>query len=110
MTSNNSRLTTAAHLAFLLLFLGISVVHALCIAYAYHYFGDLNAAMSTYAPWQHSGHFLFGDNMFLFEVITYAVLAANLNMGNFHRILRQQEIDAVRLRETLTELRPRSAS
>jgi sensor histidine kinase YesM len=80
-------------------------VHALCIAYAYHYFGDVSAAMSTYAPWQHSGHFLFGDNMFLFEVIAYSVLAANLNMGNFHQMLRQQELDAIRLRETLTELR-----
>jgi two-component system, LytTR family, sensor kinase len=61
--------------------------------------------MSTYEPWQHSGHFLFGDNMFLFEVITYSVLAANLNMGNFHQLMRQQEIDAARLRETLTELK-----
>jgi len=88
-----------------LAFLAISVVHALGIAYGYYYFGDMDAAMSTYEPWQHSGHFLFGDNMFLFEVITYAVLAANLNMGNFHQILRQQETDAARLRETLTELK-----
>ena len=91
--------------ANVLAFLAISVVHALGIAYCYYYFGDMNAAMSTYEPWQHSGHFLFGDNMFLFEVITYAVLAANLNMGNFHQILRQQELDAARLRETLTELK-----
>jgi sensor histidine kinase YesM len=91
--------------ANVLLFLAISIVHALGIAYGYHYFGDLSAAMSTYAPWQHSGHFLFGDNMFLFEVISYAVLAANLNMGNFHQILQQQELDAIRLRQTLTELR-----
>lgn len=91
--------------ANLLTFLPISVLHALAIAYYYVYSGDINGAMSTYEPWQHSGHFLFGDNMFLFEVITYAVLAANLNMGNYHRILRQQELDAIRLRETLTELR-----
>jgi two-component system, LytTR family, sensor kinase len=91
--------------ANVLTFLPISIVHALGIAYCYYYFGDVSAAMSTYEPWQHSGHFLFGDNMFLFEVITYSVLAANLNMGNFHQMLRQQEIDAARLRETLTELK-----
>jgi LytS/YehU family sensor histidine kinase len=91
--------------ANVLVFLVISVVHALGIAYGYHYFGDVNAAMSTYQPWQHSGHFLFGDNMFLFEVIVYSVLAANLNMGNFHHMLRQQEIDAARLRQTLAELK-----
>lgn len=91
--------------ANVLTFLAISAVHALGIAYGYHYFGDVSAAMSTYQPWQHSGHFLFGDNLFLFEVIVYSVLAANLNMGNFHQMLRQQEIDAARLRETLTELK-----
>lgn len=91
--------------ANVLTFLAISGVHALGIAYGYHYFGDVNAAMSTYQPWQHSGHFLFGDNLFLFEVIVYSVLAANLNMGNFHQVLRQKEIDAGRLRETLTELK-----
>ena len=91
--------------ANVLTFLAISVVHALGIAYGYYYFGDVSAAMSTYEPWQHSGHFLFGDNMFLFEVIAYAVLAANLHMGNFHQLMRQQETDAVRLRETLTALK-----
>jgi two-component system LytT family sensor kinase len=91
--------------ANVLLFLAMSVVHAIAIAYCYAYFGDINGVMSTYEPWQHSGHFLFGDNMFLFEAISYAVLAANLNMGNFHQLLRQQEVDAIRLRETLTELR-----
>jgi signal transduction histidine kinase len=91
--------------ANILTFLAISAVHALGIAYGYYYFGDVNAAMSTYEPWQHSGHFLFGDNLFLFEVIVYSVLASNLNMGNFHQMMRQQEIDAARLRETLAELK-----
>jgi two-component system LytT family sensor kinase len=91
--------------ANVLAFLAISVVHGLGVGYFYYYFGDMSAAMATYQPWQHSGHFLFGDNMFLFDTITYAVLAANLNMGNFHQIVRRQELDAIRLRETLTELR-----
>ena len=91
--------------ANVLAFLALAMAHSLAVAYVYHYFGDINGAMATYAPWQHSGHFLFGDNMFLFEIITYAVLAANLNMGNFHQIVRRQELDAISLRETLAELR-----
>jgi two-component system, LytTR family, sensor kinase len=91
--------------ANILLFLAIAMVHSLGIAYFYHYFGDVTGPMATYEPWQHSGHFLFGDNLFLFEVIAYAVLAANLNMGNFHQIVQRQELDAARLRETLAELR-----
>lgn len=91
--------------ANILLFMGIIMVHSLAIAYRYHYFGDPTGPMANYAPWQHSGHFLFGDNLFLFEIITYSVLAANLNMGNFHQIVRQQELDAAHLRQTLAELR-----
>ena len=91
--------------ANVLLFFGISLAHALGLAFYYHYLGEPSAVMATYAPWQHSGHFLFGDNLFLFEIIVYSVLAANLNMGNFHQIVRQQELDAIRLRETLAELR-----
>jgi two-component system LytT family sensor kinase len=91
--------------ANILLFLAIAMAHSLGIAYFYHYFGDVTGPMAAYAPWQHSGHFLFGDNLFLFEVITYSVLAANLNMGNFHQIVQRQELDAARLRETLAELR-----
>jgi two-component system, LytTR family, sensor kinase len=91
--------------ANVLAFLAISVVHSLGVAYAYHYFGEVTSAMAGYEPWQHSGHFLFGSHMFVFEIITYAVLAANLNMNNFHQIVRRQELDAMRLRETLTALR-----
>jgi hypothetical protein len=89
----------------MLALLVIAVLHGLGAAYYYYYFGDLTREMATYAPWQHSGHFLFGDNMLLFDIIVYAVLAASFNLGNFHRLLRRQELDAVRLRETLAELR-----
>ena len=91
--------------ANVLLFLAITVVHSLSVAYFYHYLGAVSPAMATYQPWQHSGHFLFGDHMFVFEIITYSVLAANLNMNNFHQIVRRQELDAISLRETLAELR-----
>jgi two-component sensor histidine kinase len=89
----------------LLALLVMAVLHGLGAGYYYHYFGDMTPEMATYAPWQHAGHYLFGDNMLLFDIILYAVLAASFNLGNFHRLLRRQELDAIRLRETLAELR-----
>jgi LytS/YehU family sensor histidine kinase len=61
--------------------------------------------MATYQPWQHAGHFLFGDDMLLFDMVVYAVFAATLNIRNFHQIVRQQELDASRLNQRLAELR-----
>jgi sensor histidine kinase YesM len=84
--------------------LGIACLHGLGAAYFYSYFDTVSADMKGYAPWQHSGHFLFGSNMLPFDIISYAVLAASLNLGNFHRIVQRQELDAMRLRETLAEL------
>jgi hypothetical protein len=83
----------------------MAVLHGLGVGYYYYYFGDITPEMANYAPWQHSGHFLFGDSILLFDIILYAVLAASFNLGNFHRLLRRQELDAIRLRETLAELR-----
>lgn len=87
------------------LFVALAVAHGLLVGYVYHYFGNVSAEMMTYEPWQHSGHFLFGDAMFLFDAITFAVLAGNLNIGNFHRIVQRQELDAARLSNNLAQLR-----
>jgi LytS/YehU family sensor histidine kinase len=74
-------------------------------SYFYYFFGAMSADMATYEPWQHTGHFLFGDDMFLLDAIAYAVIAADLNIGKFHEIVRQQELDAARLGENLAQLR-----
>ena len=87
------------------LWLTLSLLQGLAAAYFYHYLGNLTPAMATYEPWQHTGHFLFGDDMFLLNTIAYAVLAADLNIGKFHRIVRQKDLDALRLGESLAELR-----
>ncbi len=50
-------------------------------------------------------HFLFGDDMLLLDAIAYSVLAADLNIGKFHEILRQKELDTARLDENLAQLR-----
>jgi two-component system LytT family sensor kinase len=95
-------LPLAAHIGLLLV---LSLVHGLAVAYAYHYGPDVTAEMATYEPWQHSGHFLFGDGMFLFDATFYVVFAASLNIRNFLEIVRQQEIDAIRMNQSLAELR-----
>ncbi len=52
-------------LALLLIALG----HGLAAACFFHYFGSMGAEMASYAPWQHAGHILFGDNLLLFDTI-----------------------------------------
>jgi two-component system, LytTR family, sensor kinase len=91
--------------ANVLLCIAIALVHGLMTSYYYYFFGAMSADMATYAPWQHTGHFLFGDDMFLLDTIAYAVLAADLNIGKFHDIVRQKELDAARLGENLAQLR-----
>lgn len=98
----NWLLPLTAHLGLLVL---ASLCHGLVIGYVYHYSHYLTPYMATFEPWQHSGHFLFGDYMFLFDVVFYSVIAASLNIGNFLQIVRQQELDASRLNQNLAELR-----
>jgi two-component sensor histidine kinase len=94
-----------ALLAHALLLLTIALVHGLGIGILYHYAAAPGTAMADYEPWQHAGHFLFGDDMLLFDMVVYAVFAATLNIGNFLEIVRQQELDASKLNERLAELR-----
>jgi signal transduction histidine kinase len=91
-----------AHLALLLC---LSLAHGLAMGYQYYFSAHLTPYMAGFAPWQHSGHFLFGDDLFLFDVIFYAVFAATFNIRNFQQIVRQQELDASRLNARLSELR-----
>lgn len=94
-----------ALLAHALMLLTVALVHALGIGVLYHYLGAPGTAMAGYEPWQHAGHFLFGDDMLLFDAVVYAVFAATLNIRNFHQIVRQQELDASKLNQRLAELR-----
>ena len=94
-----------ALLAHSLMLIAIAIAHGLGIAFPYHYLDAPGTAMASYQPWQHAGHFLFGDDMLLFDMVVYAVFAATLNIRNFHQIVRQQELDASRLNQRLAELR-----
>jgi hypothetical protein len=94
-----------ALLAHALMLLSIALVHGLGIGILYHYAEAPGTVMATYQPWQHAGHFLFGDDMLLFDMLAYAWLAATLNIRNFFEIVRQQELDASKLNQRLAELR-----
>jgi signal transduction histidine kinase len=95
----------AALLAHALMLIAIALTHGLGIAIPYHYFDAPGTPMATFAPWQHAGHFLFGDDMLLFDMVVYAIFATTLNIRNFHQIVRQQELDASKLNQRLAELR-----
>jgi two-component system, LytTR family, sensor kinase len=94
-----------ALLAHSLMLVAIALAHGIGIAIPYHYLDAPGTPMATYQPWQHAGHFLFGDDMLLFDMVVYAVFAATLNIRNFHQIVRQQELDASKLNQRLAELR-----
>ncbi len=88
----------ALHMVFLLL---LSINSALVISFHYHFFEDMAPGMETYQPWQHVGHFLFGDGVFLFHTIIYTVLVANLNIRNFAQRANDEALYASQLQSRL---------
>jgi two-component system, LytTR family, sensor kinase len=91
---------------------GIMVLMALAHGYAaalfYYNGGDVTPDMHGYAAWQHTGHFLFQDDMFLIDAFIYTVLAASQNTGSFYRLLRQRDLDAARMEAQVAESRLRA--
>jgi two-component system LytT family sensor kinase len=87
--------------AFFLLCL--SIFAGLIISLHYHFFEDMAPGMEMYKPWQHIGHFLFGDNLFLFNTIIYTILVTNLNIKHFSQIAHQKALIASQLNNQLIE-------
>lgn len=87
------------------LFLVLTIAHGLVVAYVYANSDSINDYMAAFYPWQHSGHFLFGDYMLLFDVVIYSILAASMNIRGFFDELSRRDIDAARLSRKLTESR-----
>jgi len=83
--------------------LGLSLVTGLLISFHYHFFEQMSTGMETYKPWQHTGHFLFGDNLFLFNTIIYTVLVTNVNIKSFAHIAQQKALIASQLNNQLIE-------
>jgi two-component system LytT family sensor kinase len=85
--------------SFFLVLLSISTT--LLISLHYHYLEELSAYMATYQPWQHAGHFLFGDRIFLFNTVIYTAFIASLNIKNFSHIAQQKALEASQLNSQL---------
>ena len=88
------------HALFLLI---LSLVTGLVISFHYHFFENMSSGMETYQPWQHIGHFLFGDNLFLFNTIIYTILVTNVNIKNFAQIADKEALIASQLNNQLVE-------
>jgi LytS/YehU family sensor histidine kinase len=88
------------HACFLLL---LSIIAGLSISLHYHFFEDMTPSMANYKPWQHTGHFLFGDNLFLFNTIIYTILVTNFNIKSFAKIAQQKAVIASQLNNQLIE-------
>lgn len=88
-----------------LLFLLLSLLHVAVISFHYHYFGDVHDAMQKYQPWQHIGHFLFGDELFLFNLIIYTMFIASFNLRSFYTLAQKRELESAQLNEQLSRAR-----
>jgi len=87
--------------AFILVCLTLSAY--LLMSLHYHYFEDMAPGMEAYKPWQHTGHFLFGDNVFLFNTIIYTILVTNINIKHFSQLAQQKAVIASQLNHQLIE-------
>lgn len=87
------------------IFFTLTLIHALALSYEYHYFADMDPEMRTYKPWQHMGHFLFGDSVILFDLIIYTLLIANINLRHFYFIAQAKDVEANELSYQLTRTR-----
>ncbi len=87
----------------MLLLLALSLLAVSVLSFHYHFREEMNEVMKTYQPWQHIGHFLFGDSLFLYNAIIYTVFIASFNIRNFHQLAQQRELDSVRLNSQLQE-------
>jgi len=83
--------------------LALSFIAGLMISLHYHFFEDMAPGMEAFKPWQHIGHFLFGDNLFLFNTIIYTILVTNFNIKNFSKIAQQKALIASQLNNQLIE-------
>ena len=91
-------------------FLILSLAHNALLAYHYHFFTEMRSDMLGYAPWQHIGHFMFGDNVFWIDVTIYTLMTFTLHSSIYHKQLLLQhertfELDNALNHATLNVLR-----
>jgi sensor histidine kinase YesM len=92
-------------LKHLALFLMLAFLHGYQSALLYYHIGLIEPDMVEYAAWQHTGHFLFQDGMFLIDAFIYTSLVAGLNLSRYYQLTQQQAVDAAKLHAQLYEVR-----
>ena len=85
------------------LLLGLSLIAGSALSFHYHFREEMNEVMKTYEPWQHIGHFLFGDSLFLYNAVIYTVFIAGFNIQNFYQLAVQRERDSAALTTQLKD-------
>jgi len=88
------------HSVFLL---SLSIIAGLAISLHYHFFEEMPVNMQGYQPWQHIGHFLFGDGVFLFNIIIYTLLVTQQNIKHFAQKADQEALAVSQLNARLIE-------
>ncbi|MFT7559189.1 MAG: two-component system LytT family sensor kinase [Flavobacteriales bacterium] len=83
--------------------MALSLIHMTFVSYHYHFFETMSPVMATYLPWQHVGHFLFGDSLFLYNTLIYTLLVASFNLKSFYALAQQRGVEAEALSHKLTE-------
>ncbi|MEX2964327.1 sensor histidine kinase [Microbulbifer sp. TYP-18] len=83
--------------------MSLSLLQTSVISYHYHFFETMSESMVGYQPWQHIGHFLFGDYLFLFHFIIYTIFVASQNLSNFYNFAEEKELESEILRRQLAE-------
>lgn len=81
----------------------LATIHAYVAAQVYYHIGDLDPGMEAYAPWQHTGHFLFLNDMYLMDCFVYSALIASVTVRSYFELARQKELDAERSQTQLAE-------
>ncbi|MES2605509.1 MAG: histidine kinase [Pseudomonadota bacterium] len=84
---------------------GFAFLHGYLSAMFYYHIGLIEEDMVEYEAWQHAGHYLFDNGVFLLDVLIYSLLVASQNISFFHKLVQQQELDAARMQSQLTESR-----
>lgn len=85
------------------IFLILSLAHIAVLSYHYHFFELMAEGMERYQPWQHIGHFLFGDSFFLFNLIIYTVFIASFNLRNFYTLAQKKALETAQLNDQLSK-------
>ncbi|MEM9530302.1 MAG: histidine kinase [Pseudomonadota bacterium] len=93
------------HMFFLLV---LSLLVTSVLSFHYHYREEMAEMMHGYEPWQHIGHYLFGDRLFLYNAVIYTVFLATFNIRNFYELAQARELDSARLIGQLNEAQLRA--